>query len=44
MDRVYIAWTLENWLTVILMAALGYMLFALVSQVFRNAGWGRQNA
>jgi hypothetical protein len=36
MDRVYIAWTIENWITVVLMAALGYVLFALVSQAYRN--------
>lgn len=36
MDRVYLAWTMENWITVVLMAAAGYLLFACVSQVFRN--------
>jgi hypothetical protein len=38
MERVYLAWSIENWLTIILMAALGYLLFALVSQVFMNVG------
>lgn len=34
MNRVYIAWTPENMITVILMAALGYGLFALGWQAF----------
>jgi hypothetical protein len=36
MDRVFISWSIENWITVMLMAGMGYLLFALVSQVFRN--------
>ena len=36
MDRVYIAWTPENWLTVILMMGLGYALAALLVQAWRN--------
>lgn len=31
-DKVYLAWTIENWITVVLMVALGYMLAALVWQ------------
>lgn len=40
MERVYIAWTIENWITVVLMGALGYLLFALVVKAYQN--WGSQ--
>ncbi len=36
MDRVFLSWNFENWLTVVLMAGLGYVLFGLLSQVFKN--------
>jgi hypothetical protein len=36
MDRVYIAWSVENWITVLLMATLGYLLFSAVWQVFQK--------
>ena len=36
MDRVYLQWNIANWLTVVLMAALGYSLFALVAQLYHN--------
>ena len=36
MEGVYIRWTVENWITVVLMAALGYLVFALGAQVFLN--------
>jgi hypothetical protein len=36
MDRVLLSWNLENWITVVLMAALGYVLFSLVSQAYKN--------
>jgi hypothetical protein len=35
-DRVFISWSIENWITVMLMVGLGYLLFALAAQVFRN--------
>ncbi len=38
MDRVYLAWTIENWITVVLMAALGYLLFSLVWQAWQKFG------
>lgn len=41
MDRVFISWSVENWLTVLLMAGLGYLLFALLFQALRNLGLGR---
>lgn len=37
MERVNLAWTAENWITVVLMAALGYLLFSLVWQLFNRA-------
>jgi len=30
MDRTYISWTIENWITVVLMVSLGYLLVALI--------------
>ncbi len=30
MDKVYIQWNLVNWITIVLMAALGAMLVGLV--------------
>lgn len=36
MDRVFLSWTFENWVTVVLMAGLGYVLFAIVSQGVRQ--------
>jgi len=32
MERVYLAWTIENWITVMLMAIAGYFVFSLASQ------------
>lgn len=32
MDRVFISWTIENWITVVLMASLGYLAFVLLDQ------------
>ena len=34
MEGVYIRWTVENWITVVLMAALGYLVFAVAAQLF----------
>jgi hypothetical protein len=36
MERVYIAWTVENWITVSLMAAGALVIFMLGSQAYRN--------
>ena len=33
MDRTLIAWNIPNWITVLLMAAAGYILLAAASQV-----------
>lgn len=45
MDHVFLAWTIENWITVLLMAALGYLVFTIVVQLIRQSGFsGGQNA
>lgn len=40
MERVYIAWTIENWVTVVLMAALGYLAFSLAWQTYDKYAGG----
>jgi hypothetical protein len=35
-----LTWSIENWITVVIMAALGYMLFAVVTQFFKQGGIG----
>jgi len=32
MEGVFISWNVENWVTVLLMATLGYLIFALAVQ------------
>ncbi len=32
MDRVYLQWTVVNWITVLLMVSLGYLLIGLVGK------------
>ncbi len=32
-----ISWNFANWITIVLMAALGFMLLAVVAQAFHNA-------
>jgi hypothetical protein len=41
-EMVYIPWTVTNWITVVLMAALGYMLLGLLAQGYQN--WKQKNA
>jgi hypothetical protein len=36
METVYITWTIRNWITIVLMAALGFMLLGLGSQFWMN--------
>lgn len=31
----YIAWNVTNWVTVLLMAVLGYMILGLAAQVYK---------
>jgi hypothetical protein len=40
MERTLISWNIANWITVLLMAAAGYALLGLVSQVFMKKGTG----
>jgi hypothetical protein len=40
MDRVFLSWNITNWITVVLMAALGYVLFAIVAQAYKNFSGG----
>jgi hypothetical protein len=39
MDRTLIAFNLPNWITVLLMAALGYLLLGIVAQIILMQ-WG----
>lgn len=40
MEHNLLTWNLPNWLTVILMVALGYLLVALVAQAFKRGTSG----
>lgn len=42
MERTFISWNITNWITVLIMVYLGWALFALVSQAWRN--WMRKAA
>jgi hypothetical protein len=37
-DRHIISWTIENWITVMLMAALGYFLILILVKLFGLSG------
>lgn len=36
----YIAWNMPNWITIVLMAALGFMILSLASQFWKNKAGG----
>jgi hypothetical protein len=36
MERTLISWNIANWITIMLMAAAGYAVLALVSQAFNK--------
>lgn len=36
MDKFYIQWNLVNWITIVLMAALGMMVFGAVTSAIRQ--------
>lgn len=36
MDTVYLHWNVTNWITVILMAAIGFAILGFVSQLWHN--------
>lgn len=38
METTYLSWNVTNWITVVLMAALGFMLLSLVMQFWHNGG------
>jgi hypothetical protein len=38
MERTMLSWNLANWITVMLMAAGGYVVLALIAQVFLKPG------
>lgn len=38
MERTLISWNVPNWITVMLMAAAGYLVLALAAQVFLQGG------
>ena len=44
MERTMIAWNFPNWITVLLMAAAGYLVLALVSQLVLHRGPGNAAA
>lgn len=37
-DQVFLAWNLPNWITVVLMVALGYLVVSLVYQLLLRRG------
>lgn len=43
MDRVYIQWTIVNWITVFLMASVGFLLVGTIAQAAHNIS-ARANA
>ena len=38
MERTMLSWNLPNWITVLLMAALGYAVLGLAAQFIRRNG------
>jgi hypothetical protein len=36
MEETILTWNVTNWITVVIMAALGFLLLALVAQVFHK--------
>lgn len=36
MDTMYLQWNVANWITVVLMTALGFMIFSLLAQVYKS--------
>ena len=38
MDRTLISWNIPNWITIMLMAAGGYAILAVVKQLFVKGG------
>lgn len=40
-ERIYIQWTVINWLTVFLMATVGFLLVGLIAQASHNIMGGK---
>lgn len=40
MEQSIITWNIANWITVVLMAALGYLVFLLLFQAIGKGGMG----
>lgn len=38
MERTLISWNIANWLTVVIMAALGYAALGLIAQLIKRNG------
>jgi hypothetical protein len=36
MDETILTWNVTNWITVVIMASLGFLLLALIAQVFHK--------
>lgn len=36
MDTVYLHWNVTNWITVVLMAAVGFAILGFGAQVYKN--------
>ena len=36
MDTVYLHWNITNWITVLLMAAVGFMVLGFAAQLFKQ--------
>lgn len=41
MEETILTWNVTNWITVVIMAALGFLLLALVAQFFHKATGGK---
>lgn len=43
-EKVFLSWNLPNWITVVLMVAIGYLIFGLLFQwIMGNSGGGLQS-
>lgn len=40
MDTVYLHWNITNWITILLMAAVGFMLLGFAAQLWKQYGQG----
>lgn len=40
-ERIYLQWTVVNWITVFLMATIGFLLVGLIAQAAHNITTGQ---